>query len=731
MSEAFHLLDSRVQKWIWAQQWSELRDIQEQSIRVLLEGRGDLVIAAGTASGKTEAAFLPICSWLVTRAASTIQALYVGPLKALINDQFLRLDSLCEELGVPVHRWHGDVSSSAKKATLSAPSGILLITPESLEALFVNRGGEIRRLFGELEFVVVDELHAFLGTERGRQLKSLLRRIDCAIGRLPRRVGLSATLGDIRLAAEALRPRAGHDVTVLESRNGGGELRMKLLGYVDRPGKDTDKDEEVGAAEIDIGNALFRTLRGGRHLVFANSRGLVEYYADTLCRACERERLPCEFFAHHGSLSKEIREDAERRLKDDAAPCTVVATSTLELGIDIGRVVSVAQVGPPPSVASVRQRLGRSGRRGDPAILRVYVGEPWLDERTRPTDRIRPRLMQTVAMLELMLERWVEPPPERALHLSTMVQQLLSMTAERGGVRAEWAYEVLCASGPFRGVDPAVFKEFLRALGRSKAIEQDPRGALMPGAVGERILHHYSFFAAFQTPEEYRVVNRGKTLGTLDVAAGVAPDTYLVFAGRRWHVDDVLPEEKIVLVSPAGAARIPRFAGGCAEIHQVVRTRMRELYGDAREPGYLDRCAVDLIRQGRSEFLRMGLLEGSIVEDGRDAILFPWLGDRQLFTLWLIMTEHIKHVHVEGVAIVAEDTTTDELNAALATIAGRPTPDPIALADRIPCLALEKHDWLLSRELLARNFAVRRLDVLGAQEWAIKLRCRGSADANG
>ncbi len=230
-SSAFGQLHPQIQHWIWRERWTELRDAQERAAAPILAADRDVVIAAATASGKTEAAFLPICSALLDTPQPGVKALYVSPLKALINDQYLRLDLLCEHLDLPVHRWHGDVAASRKAKVLSNPDGLLLITPESLEALLIRHGHRIGHLFAGLRYVVIDEMHAFLGVERGAQLQSLLHRVELAIRRRVPRVGLSATLADMTAAAEYLRPGHGGTVTVIVAADDTHELRMQLRGY--------------------------------------------------------------------------------------------------------------------------------------------------------------------------------------------------------------------------------------------------------------------------------------------------------------------------------------------------------------------------------------------------------------------------------------------------------------------------------------------------------------------
>ncbi|MGA9623749.1 MAG: DEAD/DEAH box helicase, partial [Bryobacteraceae bacterium] len=230
-SDTFHLLDPAVQRWIYEQGWTELRDAQEKAAAPILGGSLDVIIAAATASGKTEAAFLPICSRLLSPENSGGCVLYVSPLKALINDQSDRMERLCENLKIPVHPWHGDISQGRKREFLKQPSGILLITPESLEAIFVNRGPSVASLFSKLLYVIVDELHSFIGTERGQQLQSLLRRVEHAIGRRVPRIALSATLGDMTIAASFLRPHGSDKVQIVVSGATGQELKLLVRGY--------------------------------------------------------------------------------------------------------------------------------------------------------------------------------------------------------------------------------------------------------------------------------------------------------------------------------------------------------------------------------------------------------------------------------------------------------------------------------------------------------------------
>ncbi|MCZ2849816.1 DEAD/DEAH box helicase [Modestobacter sp. VKM Ac-2978] len=755
-SSAFVELHPRIQRWIWEQNWTELRDAQERAVRPILAGDRDVIISAATAAGKTEAAFLPICSSLLVaresavdarrqsgarseqqRAASGVQALYVSPLKALINDQYGRLDALCEHLDMPVHRWHGDVPGSRKAKVLSDPDGILLITPESLEALLVIHGPKVAKILGGLRYVVIDEMHSFLGTERGMQLQSLLHRVELAVRRRVPRIGLSATLGDMDGAAAYLRPGAGARVTRITSVDDTHELKLQLRGYealppqlsarqaehVEASGRDVEAEEVTEGHQLAIADHLYRTLRGTDNLVFANSRREVEIYADLLQRRSEREHVPNEFIPHHGSLSRELREFAESRLKDRETPVSAVCTSTLEMGIDIGSVTSIAQLGAPQSVASMRQRLGRSGRRGGSATMRLYVTEPQVGPQTPPSDALRTELVQSIAMVNLLLDRWNEAPNSGGLHLSTLVQQLLSLIAQHGGVTPLEAYRVLCETGPFASVSRDTFKQLLRALAdeRVDLLMQASDGLLLHGQAGERLVNHYSFYAAFRTGEEYRLIASGRTLGTLPIDYPLMPGSLLIFGGRRWKVLAVDAHEKVVELIRSSGGRPPTFAGAGAAVADRIRQEMRRVYLSAEVPAYLDATAAQLLTEGRHNFVRYGLGADPLLTNGADTLIFPWRGDRICSTLTVALTAAGIEVAQDGVCLTLSNCTREQALSRLAELVEQGAPDPALLAARVDNKIVEKFDEQLSEELLNEGFAARSLDVEGAWKAARQL----------
>ena len=714
-SRGFELLAQPVQQWIWRRGWGELRDIQERAIPLLLGGDRDLVIAAPTASGKTEAAFVPLLSRLVSadRQARGFEIVYVSPLKALINDQFRRLEELCEALEVPVHKWHGDVSSGAKARAMRAPQGVLLITPESLEALFVRRGRDVPRLFAPVSNVVVDELHSMLDTERGVQLRSLLNRIEIAVRRRVRRVGLSATLGDMGLACAYLRPGEPDEVEVVRSDSGGQEIKLLLKGYVVGGPREElwDSEGESGSGPADdrevsersIAAHLFRSLRGKRNLVFADSREQVEIYADRLRELSEKAHLPNEFFAHHASLARQHREFVEGRLRGAYEPTTAVCTSTLELGIDIGEVESIAQIGPPFSVSSTRQRLGRSGRRqGKAAVMRTYIQESALGSESHPVDALRIRLVRSIAIIELLVEGWCEPPGPGALHLSTFVQQVLSVIAERGGATASTLFDTLCRRGAFSAVSASLFKQVLRALatGKKPLIEQAPDGTLLFAARGETLVEHYTFYAAFGTPEEYRVVAEGRTLGSLPVAVLFVVGSPIIFAGKRWRISAVDTAAKVLEVTPDPTGTPPKFSGSPGSLDDRVAERMREVYLERSVPAYLDAAARMLLAEARSNYARFGLDVAPVLQIGtKQTLITPWRGTIVTETLALALIAKGLRASPRDHVVVEVDASETSVRRALREVAVGKLPDAVSLAALMRNLEREKYHPYLGHAL--------------------------------
>lgn len=786
MPTAFDLLHPGVQRAIWDMRWSELNPVQRDTILAIHETDAPLIITAPTAGGKTEAAFLPILSRIATDAdaadlarttARSIRVLYVGPLKALINDQFSRIERICEHTQIPVHRWHGDVSATAKKDALKNPGGVLLITPESIEALFLRRGREIPKLFSALNYIVIDELHAFLENVRGIHLQSLLSRIAHHARCRPRLLGLSATLGDYAAARAFLSPDNPEKTRTIESTAQSREIRLGIRAHLvpeDKTDKQgnliaryrlTPKQWQTALATLDarastltdttplastldtsasqfffdqiysttltdprkvttefddIADDICLHYRQGTNLVFGNAKRAIELIADTCHQTASRENWPLDpFHVHHGSLSKDERESVETHLKNStpSCPATAFCSSTLEMGIDIGNIRAIGQIDPPWTVSSMVQRLGRSGRRaGEPSILRLYTRDstPTAKFLDSPEDFLFPDLLRSIALVRLLIQKWLEPPDTNRLHLSTLVHQILSHLAQTGGMSAVHLHEALLMRGPFRNLDRPQFATLLRGLHKHNLLEQTPDGTLILGLAGETITHDRSFYAAFQSTEEFSILHNDHHLGTL--AADLVPPVgeNLILGGRRWEVVEILSVEKRACVQPSKNPKLPYFRGGGGAIADRVVLEMQQMLNDpAPPPGWLDANARTLLAAARDLSTRWQIAANDkprILTIGRDLIWFPWRGTKILQTLSLLAKHHGSNATQGHLTIRYTNTDATTWQKHLQQIvSSKVTAEE--LSRLLPVKHFDKFDEYVPETLLDNASARERIDI--------------------
>ena len=726
MSSAYDSLDPRVRKWVYKQGWSALRPLQESAIPAVLARDRDVLISASTAAGKTEAFFLPACS-AIAGITNGFGIVYISPLKALINDQYRRLESLGEALDMPVTPWHGDVPQSKKKKIRTNPSGILLITPESLESLLINSPGWLKQAFSPVAYIVIDEFHAFIGSERGMQLLSLLNRIDHVLGRhanpVPR-VALSATLGELDKVPELLRPDKRLSCETVTDNNSSSTLQVQVKGYLEPVTKKGEEPQR--SAEEQVCADIFRLCRGDSHLVFANSRKRTESIAAMLSDMCEENVVPNEFFPHHGSLSRELRETLEARLQQGNLPTTAICTMTLELGIDIGKVQSVIQVTPPHSVSSLRQRMGRSGRRDSPSVLRMLISEQELTATSSIVDHLRLQLVQSMAMIRLMIsKRWFEPADTRQMHYSTLLHQILAITAQWGGVRADQLWTQLCQTGPFRNIDVNDFKSLLKYMGAKSLLTQLASGEMVIGAEGEKLTNHYTFYAVFNTPEEFRIVTGNRTLGTVPVDSPLLPDQHIIFGGRRWKVTQIEVEKKVIYVEATKGGQPPQFSGGGMSVHDVVRQEMLAIYKEndyriaigSKRVDYADATARSLFAEGCNNFKRYNLQNSHFISDGQRSYVLPWMGDKVVNTITaLLMRSSFKASSFSGV-IEIEHASLSSVQHALKEMQLSGLPSASELAADVPEKYLDKYDDYLPESLLTKGYGAKAYDIEGTQIW--------------
>lgn len=729
MTPEVELLDISVRKWINQQRWTGLRDIQTQAVEPVLSQKTDIIISASTAAGKTEAFFLPAISSIIASDGG-FGILYISPLKALINDQYRRLEELCELAEVDLVPWHGDASASKKKKAKRTPSGIILITPESLESLLISDSEWVRRAFAELKYIVIDEFHAFIGNERGLHLQSLLCRLEQLVASenpVPR-VALSATLGEIENVPPILRPSSDFPCKIIKG-DASGSLKLEIRGYINPAVVDLKSEQEVTSEKL-VCPDLYRLCRGGSHLVFANSRKRTEILASELSDMCEKNQVPNEFFPHHGSLSKELRETLEARLQRESLPTTALCTMTLELGIDIGKVNSVIQVTAPHSVASLKQRVGRSGRRGGPATLRMMIVEDELTDKSSIHDMLRLELLQSIAMVRLLIAHTIEPSEQNQFHFSTFFHQVLAFIAQWGGVRVDQVYKTLCIKGPFKQVNKTDFFSLLTHMGKLDFIKQFQSGELVLGLQGEKLVNHYTFYAVFKTPEEYRIVCNGKSLGSLPVDFVPAIGQSMIFAGRRWKVLHVDPDRKTISVEKAKAGKPPSFGGEGMTVHDKVREEMFTILHrgecaittDTRKLHFLDKTAQLLFDQAAANFRDLGLFQHRLLQLGNKVIIFPWKGDRIVRTLTAILRKYDFDASDFAGLIEVENTDVESVKNCLKLIPEREKDiTEYQLAELVQDKNIEKYDQYLPPDLLNKGFGRSHFDIDGMRRINLNL----------
>ncbi len=719
-----------IQEYIYSHGWTELRKIQLEAARVILEDDRHLLLCSSTASGKTEAAFFPILADLLRFPSVTpsVQVLYVAPLKSLINDQFYRMEEVLEQSCVPVTHWHGDVGQSHKEKLLKHPEGILQITPESLESMLMNRSNDIPRLFGDLRYVVIDEIHALIGTDRGNQVMCQLSRMAHILGFHPRRVGLSATVGDVSLTAEWLGAGTGREVAAPIPER--ASLRW-MIGmehfYIQNPdeiqtpkhGAEAEVTDRGGRARLDAGyEFLYDGVYGKKALIFSNSREETEYVTATLRQIARARGDDDVFLIHHGNLSAALREDAELRMKDETVQQAVTcATVTMELGIDIGRLERVAQVGAPTTVSSFLQRLGRSGRRGaPPEMLMVYREETPLPNAPLPS-LIPFELLRGIAIIDLYgKERFIEPPKRRKMPLSLAFQQTLSVLASVGELTPKALAARVLSLPPLSVIPKETYRELLVAMINDEYLELTETRGLIVGLAGERLTNSYKFYAVFQDSEDFTVRSGSEEIGTITTPPPVG-DRFAL-AGRVWEVLETDLARRLIFVKAVDGKMEISWPGGTGEIHTRMLVAMRRVLLGREDYRFLSENARRRLADARRVAEATRMHERMVVPlGGQSFVLFPWLGTCAFQTVRRILKKYADELGIFDIqsewcwyiTFKARGDNGEALEEHVRDILRRDGIDPTALVFSGECPVYDKYDEFLPPELLRAAFAEDRL----------------------
>ena len=719
MTSPYYRLAPFIQEFIYSQGWTDLRPVQVEACRVLFDTDAHLLIAAGTASGKTEAAFLPVLTRLHDDPPTTVGAIYIGPIKALINDQFDRLTDLLKQAEIPVWAWHGDVVQSRKKNLLKRPKGILQITPESLESLLINQSTELKRLFGDLRFVIIDEIHAFIGSDRGAQILCQLSRLARLTDNHPRRIGLSATLGDYTMAEDWLRSGTNRPVITPQIPAKPRTIQLALEHFytpslIVRAKGDT-RDSTFSAYQ----RYLFDQSQSRKCLIFANGRSETETVIASLRQIAEAKGFPDVYHVHHGSIAAPLREAAETAMRDRTSPTVTAATVTFEMGIDLGQLERVIQLEAPPSVSSFLQRLGRSGRRGSPADMRFVCAEDKPTGGESLPELIPWQLLQCIAVIQLYLEeKWIEPIAPLQYPFSLLYQQTLSTLVALGELSPAALAQHVLPLPPFRAISQDDFRQVLRHLIELDHIQRTPENGLIIGMTAERIVKSFKFYAIFPDTEDYAVWSDGVELGSVVVQPAVGDR--LSLAGRTWEVVEVNHSRKVIQVKSAIGASTVSWRGSSGNIHTRILQRMRQALLEDMDYAYLQPGAKARLAAARKLAQKEGIASSHLLPlEGNACCILPWAGTIAVRTLERLLRLHCREaLKIKGVSgrspyflvVNMGKCKTTSLYHEIKSITNRAIEAEALLGDdEVP--KLQKYDEFIPPDLLRRAFTVDYLDL--------------------
>lgn len=577
-----------IQDYIYRCKWEELHPVQVAAAEVIFDTDENLLLSSGTASGKTEAAFLPVLTQLWENPSASVGVLYVSPLKALINDQFQRLEALLEEAEIPVTKWHGDASQAAKKKLVRSPRGVMQTTPESLESLLMRNSANTYKLFSDLRFVIIDEVHYFMDNDRGLQLLCLLERLSRLIGFSPRRIGLSATLGDTANAEKWLCMGSSRGVIAPKVSEKGRTVRLQVRFF---PIKEKIPNSDSKVLLESYYNYLYDSTHGKRCILFSNSKGEVEENIAHMKRISEKNHANDCYLVHHANISPALREFAEQRMRSGELPVCTGATVTLELGIDLGHLERIVQTGCPLTVSGLVQRLGRTGRRGGAAEMRFAFR--W-DMSLPPNDFYKEInwdfVMCTAMILLYTRDRWVEPVYLPKLPYSLLYHQTMSILAASGSVQPRELARQVLTLGVFSHVTRDDYLELLRHMLENGQLERCEDGGLLIGEKGEAAVNNYEFLAVFSVPQEFSVRCDSEEIGT--VQNPFPPKAQFALAGQAWEVTELDSKQQIIYVKRIeGISANMWMDTGNEYVHTKVMKKILEVIRSDEEYAFLDEAA--------------------------------------------------------------------------------------------------------------------------------------------
>ena len=577
MNSVFARFPDRLQSAIVSRLgWTSLRPVQELAGDKLLDGYNALILAP-TAGGKTEACMFPLLAQMVEREPTGVGILYIAPIKALLNNQADRFHNYTEMIGLNRFLWHGDIKRSQKTAFIRNPTTVLMTTPESLEGMLISSSVPHQEIFADLRAIVIDEIHALAGSDRGSHLMSVIERLLRVTNYDVQRIGLSATVGNPDRILQWLQGTSRRSSCVIDPPLIPSRKEIRILF----------KDSQTAIVE-----QASLMARSKKSLFFCQSRALSEGIAAGM------KLQGTDVFVHHSSVALEERTLAEARFQHGHNNC-IVCTSTLELGIDVGDLDAIFQHQVPRTVSSFLQRMGRTGRReGQISNITFFVDN--FDS-----------LLHAIALVELARKHWVEPVAINDRNWAVLVQQLLAMTMQFGAVSPEDCWQQLSIVPDFQGINRTEFDRLIRHMLDTNYLYMTG-GLLSIGTQTEKVFGRKNFialYAVFSTPANYEIHTlAGQHIGSLDqqfVSTLTPEKTCFLLGGRAWIANFIHHPERKVDVTAAPQGKKPKWGGFildilsweiCQEIASILRSTDNISYLDSNAQIALTNCRIDLGR---------------------------------------------------------------------------------------------------------------------------------------
>ncbi len=625
-----------IQEYIYHSGWQELKLVQQETAAAIFETNCDVLITTPTASGKTEAALFPIITKMKENPKENIQTLYISPLKALINDQFIRLEAILEKSEINVFRWHGDVNGNDKQKALNTNNIILQITPESLESLFINHSDDLEKMFKNLQYVIIDEVHYFSTNIRGIHLMALLTRLERLIDHRVRKIGLSATVGNPEEIAAFLANDSKNtqkNTIIIKNRQEKTKIHIQILyNTID---SEIDKDQYY--------HNIYNLINKRRTIVFANSKQKVEETAQYLNLINEESSRQNYILVHHGNISKALRDEVERKMRNNEDAITAVATMTLELGIDLGKLERVIQIDVPPSINSFVQRLGRTGRKTKIQEMSFLFDGCQINYHNSFYESINWRFMLSIAMVDLYIrEKYIEPSKPDILPYGVLLHQTLSILAINPGLKPSVLARALLTIPVFKQISQADYKLLLGSALDNKLIEKNKDGDIYLGETGERLVNSYEFYAVFAGNLDFEVFHKNKLIGT--IAKLLPIGSIFSLAGQTWEVNSINKIKKRIEVKPSDGLSTTSWNGsGLIFYDTKLMKNLKMILDSDLEIPYLNATAKTYYQNFLDIYHNLLLIKMKnydLYDLGMgEYLILPYLGTSAFLTLYYILKD--------------------------------------------------------------------------------------------